>query len=287
MDAFLEIDVELSGLANPGLSLTGTAAGEIMAGEISLAEHPGADISDMPGAPERGSGIMTDVPGIESFLSAPDNTPTHTSEREANADWLAGFLNHTIDPLSADLNHHIDKKAFADPPDNIIVTGTRSTQSNGLDPFFTLDLLNAIAQAGLGQLAETMHNLSDIIEQLANVGSNLLDFISVEHLAAIFHINIAPGVLIEGLSPNMLSIFDDIAEAWSITNVDPTITSGTDGIHGPNSLHPGGNAIDLRTYNLTSGQISAVAARLANRLGADYDVVIESDHIHVEYDPGS
>lgn len=65
------------------------------------------------------------------------------------------------------------------------------------------------------------------------------------------------------------------------------VTSANDGKHGVNSLHPRGLALDLRTRDLTSAQITAVAAALTTRLGPAWDVVIEyaPPHIHVEFDP--
>ena len=64
------------------------------------------------------------------------------------------------------------------------------------------------------------------------------------------------------------------------------ITSINDGKHITSSLHYTGNAIDLRTRNLPSKDvIQLVYTKLAEMLGPDYDVVLEKDHIHVEFDP--
>lgn len=64
-----------------------------------------------------------------------------------------------------------------------------------------------------------------------------------------------------------------------------TITSARDGKHKTNSLHYTGKAFDLRTKDVPD----AVAMRevLQQRLGHDFDVILEPDHIHVEYDPRS
>ena len=58
------------------------------------------------------------------------------------------------------------------------------------------------------------------------------------------------------------------------------VTSGKDGKHGENSLHYKGRAVDLRTRDFTD--IWATKLRMA--LGKGWDVVVESDHIHVELD---
>lgn len=63
------------------------------------------------------------------------------------------------------------------------------------------------------------------------------------------------------------------------------VTSGNDGQHMPGSLHYKGLAMDLRTRDQTHAKITAFATRLQMEIGDDYDVVVEKDHIHVEYDP--
>lgn len=64
-----------------------------------------------------------------------------------------------------------------------------------------------------------------------------------------------------------------------------TVTSITDGTHSPNSLHYGGLAVDIRTRDLSNEQKSTLVAEMKKALGTDYDVVLESTHLHVEYDP--
>ena len=78
-------------------------------------------------------------------------------------------------------------------------------------------------------------------------------------------------------------------------NQDCEIYSVVDGVHGPNSKHPEGFAFDIRIKHLDGNDkdISAedmriarmIAAELREALGPQYDVVVESNHIHVEYDP--
>ncbi len=67
---------------------------------------------------------------------------------------------------------------------------------------------------------------------------------------------------------------------------DCTITSISDGQHSRKSKHWLGNAFDVRTRELPeAASIDGVAYLLRQALPEDYDVVVESDHIHVEYDP--
>ena len=69
------------------------------------------------------------------------------------------------------------------------------------------------------------------------------------------------------------------------------ITSVCDGRHRQGSKHYTGDAFDLRTWSDNKGTQMTdhfkeyLAKNLRAELGTDYDVVVESTHIHVEYDP--
>jgi len=66
---------------------------------------------------------------------------------------------------------------------------------------------------------------------------------------------------------------------------DPVCTSWMDGQHGKNSLHYRGLAIDIRSWYwlYTSTQIREYAEKIRNGLGGEYFVLIEKDHIHIQY----
>ncbi len=51
------------------------------------------------------------------------------------------------------------------------------------------------------------------------------------------------------------------------------------------SLHFSGKAIDLRTRDMAAGKEQKVVEALKTKLGNNFDIVLESDHIHLEYDP--
>ena len=91
------------------------------------------------------------------------------------------------------------------------------------------------------------------------------------------------GVDLRGLSPQM-AIAYTIACRCSGPD-DCVITSANDSKHGPNSLHYKGQALDLRTRHLNGQGLQAVYLKLKESLGEQFDVVLESDHIHVEWDP--
>lgn len=64
------------------------------------------------------------------------------------------------------------------------------------------------------------------------------------------------------------------------------ITSGTDSTHGPHSLHYSNNAIDIRTRDLPPELQSAIFVELKSALdNLGFDIVLEKDHIHLEFDP--
>ena len=67
--------------------------------------------------------------------------------------------------------------------------------------------------------------------------------------------------------------------------VEFVITSIVDGVHSAGSLHYIGAAFDMRTRDMTTIVKQRVSDEIRNRLAGDYDVVLESDHIHVEWQP--
>ncbi len=98
-------------------------------------------------------------------------------------------------------------------------------------------------------------------------------------------IKIKHGVNVQGLKPEILLailIADPMFEAHG---VDCVITSLLEGAHKPGSFHYDGLAVDLRSRELTEGGKISVVTALRNALGDQYDVVLESTHIHIEFDP--
>lgn len=76
------------------------------------------------------------------------------------------------------------------------------------------------------------------------------------------------------------------ASAYGAHGVELVVTSLRDGRHMQGSLHYSGNAVDLRRWDIDAKQVtSQVVAQIRSQLGSDYDVILESDHIHIEFDP--
>lgn len=93
------------------------------------------------------------------------------------------------------------------------------------------------------------------------------------------------GVTLEDLQPEILSAIDVAAPLFDVLKVPLVITSATEGRHKVGSKHFSGNAIDLRTRQLAPENQKKITNDLKSALGKDFDVIIEKDHIHVEFDP--
>lgn len=93
------------------------------------------------------------------------------------------------------------------------------------------------------------------------------------------------GVKIQGVRPELLlalQICDGVY--WRMFKTDIVVTSIVDGAHMQGSMHYLGRAADLRIWGLEAS-IEALVKSLKISLGENYDVVLEKDHIHLEYDP--
>ena len=91
-----------------------------------------------------------------------------------------------------------------------------------------------------------------------------------------------PGVDISRLKPEIrkkLKATDDIIN--TVGESELVITSTHEGTHGAGSLHYADLAIDIRR----PPNAATVCDQLKERLGVNYDVVLEDTHIHIEYDP--
>ena len=78
------------------------------------------------------------------------------------------------------------------------------------------------------------------------------------------------------------SVAEPIMERWG----EFVVTSAKDGKHSARSLHYAGLAVDIRIWALKKDTDKArCISELKAALGTDYDVILESDHIHIEHDP--
>ena len=98
---------------------------------------------------------------------------------------------------------------------------------------------------------------------------------------------IKPGVDFgDEIKPTTRNIIDAAEYVFGRYHITPTITSAMDGSHMATSKHYTGDALDFRIWESNdAGITNQVVQELKYYLGSDYDVVLESDHIHIEYDP--
>lgn len=93
---------------------------------------------------------------------------------------------------------------------------------------------------------------------------------------------IKAGVDISRLRPEIrkkLTAIERIVDA--IGQEELVITSTYEGNHSAGSLHYADLAVDVRRTN----RPDVVCQEIRRELGQDYDVVLENNHIHIEYDP--
>jgi len=103
---------------------------------------------------------------------------------------------------------------------------------------------------------------------------------------------IKPGAHAPVLHPAIHMACDIADGIWQTLYAEhATVTSLHDSTHSRFSLHYGSfgdircRAVDLRIKNLSPVQTVRVFTELKRLLGDAFDVVLETDHIHIEYDP--
>lgn len=95
------------------------------------------------------------------------------------------------------------------------------------------------------------------------------------------------GIRVAGIRPEILLALI-IAERifhTEVPAVEMVVTDITGDNHGRASLHYVGLAVDLRIRGISKETILIIVERLQAALGENYDVVLESDHIHIEFQP--
>ena len=79
--------------------------------------------------------------------------------------------------------------------------------------------------------------------------------------------------------------FPIIVSAYQELGYECVVTEGCGGTHSERSRHYDGLALDLRTNHMKADHRLELAVNLSTALGPEFDVVMESDHTHVEWDP--
>lgn len=99
-------------------------------------------------------------------------------------------------------------------------------------------------------------------------------------------IRFAPTVRIVYMSAHLAEALA-IASRWSLERrVDLDVNSVDDGQHGAGTLHGASLALDLDPASDRADHTRDLAIYLARQLPPPWQVVLESDHVHVEWDTG-
>lgn len=96
---------------------------------------------------------------------------------------------------------------------------------------------------------------------------------------------IKPGVRITGMRPEILLAAVAAERVYDKAGFEFTITACVDGKHTTGSLHYAGAAIDIRTRHVPADKLPNILSQIKECLAADFDVLRESDHIHIEFQP--
>lgn len=94
--------------------------------------------------------------------------------------------------------------------------------------------------------------------------------------------SIKPGVRCFGVRPEVVLALHIAQHIYEAFDFDFVVTSLVEGTHTRASLHYTGCAADLR---LPPSRAVEVVAALQSALGDDFDVVLEGDHVHMEFQP--
>lgn len=90
------------------------------------------------------------------------------------------------------------------------------------------------------------------------------------------------GVTIAFLRPEIRKKMAFMAKVYQDHGEELVITSTNEGTHSAGSLHYANLAVDIR---LPKTSRVGILTELKKGFGKDYDIVLERDHIHIEYDP--
>ena len=98
-------------------------------------------------------------------------------------------------------------------------------------------------------------------------------------------LRIKESVDLRNLQLVMTNALFTLADLFTARGYILTVTAGQDGVHMEGSLHYRGYAVDLRSRDIPEDQRAGLLAAMKETLGPKFDIILEGDHFHVEYDP--
>ena len=94
------------------------------------------------------------------------------------------------------------------------------------------------------------------------------------------------GTKVSGIRTELILAILVAEGVYNEHGTDLVLTSVNDGRHSYTSLHYSGSAVDIRTRNLPKDtNVQLIVGGIEKALSNEYDVVLEKDHIHIEYQP--
>lgn len=98
-------------------------------------------------------------------------------------------------------------------------------------------------------------------------------------------LTLKPDVRITGLRPEVVIAIVVAERAYAEIGCALMLTSAIEGAHMRSSLHYAGSAADFQTHNVAPDKLKPLVEKIGGALGPDFDVLLESDHPHVEFQP--
>ena len=100
------------------------------------------------------------------------------------------------------------------------------------------------------------------------------------------------GTSLWGVHPKIRQAIWEVRRVLNQSGYRCVVTSLWDGIHGENSFHHYGMAVDIRSNEIRSHPEKVeIRNRIKNRLGAEFDAILEAagtgnEHFHIEWEAG-
>lgn len=98
-------------------------------------------------------------------------------------------------------------------------------------------------------------------------------------------LSLKKGVSIRGIRPETLHALWVAALIITNEGFEAVLTSGTEGTHGIGSLHYLGLGGDFRTSHIPPERQAFIRDKIKKALGEEFDVILESNHLHLEFQP--
>ena len=91
------------------------------------------------------------------------------------------------------------------------------------------------------------------------------------------------GVILDGVHSKLFDAALLIEPILNKYNQECVITSGRDSVHGRNSRHYIGMALDFRNRDMNRNDHAKAAEKVRKSLGDEYFSQMESNHLHVQW----